>query len=114
MAKTSRAAKTVSVACKLPQGLHIHLPGQVEPIKLHGSASPYAIAGHGITAGVPVDAWEAIKTLYADAKWLTNGFVFANGDPQDTADEAAERKDEKAGFEPIDPAKLAGPITPAE
>ena len=114
MAKTSRAAKTVSIACKLPQGLHIHLPGQVQPVVLHGSASPYAIAGHGITAGVPVDVWEAIKTLHNEAKWLTNGFVFANGEPRDTADEAAERKDTKAGFEPIDPASLTGNLTTAE
>ena len=114
MAKTARSAQTVSIACKLPQGLHIHIPGRKDALKLHGSASPYAIAGHGITAGVPVDVWEAAKQLHADAKWLANGFVFANGDPQDTADEAAEREDEKAGFEPIDPKALNGAITPAE
>lgn len=111
--KVARSAKTVSVACKLPSGLHIHLPGQHEPIKLHGSASPYAIAGHGITAGVPVETWDAIKTQYADAKWLKDGFVFANGKPQDTADEAKDREAIKSGLEPIKPDEAHGAITPA-
>lgn len=114
MAKTARSAKTVTIACKLPQGLHIHLPGQKEPVKLHGAHSPYAIAGHGMTAGVPVETWEAIKTLHADAKWLANDFVFANGDPQDAADEATERQGEKSGFEPIDPNSAPGGITKAD
>jgi hypothetical protein len=109
MAKVARAAQTVSVACKLPQGLHIHLTGHPHIIKLHGSHSPYAIAGHGITAGVSADVWEAVKVQYADAAWLKNGFVFANGAPQDTADEAEERQGVKSGFEPIDPAAPGGP-----
>lgn len=116
MAKTARSAKTVSVACKLPQGLHIHLEGQRDTVKLHGSASPYAIAGHGITAGVPVDTWEAIQKQYADARWLKGGFVFANGNPQDTADEAADNAGNRSGFEPVDPNSpdARGIITAAE
>lgn len=114
MAKTARSAQTVSIACKLPQGLEIHLPDMPQPVKLHGFTSPFALAGHGITQGIPVDVWEAIKVRYADAAWLKNGHVFANGDPKDTNAEATERKGVKAGFEPVDPNELPGGITNAD
>jgi hypothetical protein len=105
MPAVKRSAKTVSIACKLPQGLHIHLDGRREPIKLHGQNSPFNIAGHGITQGVSVDDWAAIQAQYKESPWLKNGFVFANGDGDDLAEEADDRKDVQTGFEPIDPRK---------
>lgn len=102
----ARAAEGLSIACKLPSGLHIKHHDLGIDLKLHGSHSPYAVAGHGITRGVPVDVWNAIKTVYADAAWLKNEVVFATTDPESAADKAEEREDVKAGFEPIDPDNL--------
>lgn len=102
----ARATEGLSIACKLPSGLHIKHESLGIDLKLHGSHSPYAVAGHGITRGVPVDTWNAIKTLHADAAWLQNEVVFATTDPESAADKAEEREEARAGFEPIDPEKL--------
>ena len=103
MANVKRSAKTVSIACKLPQGLTIHLNGQREPVTLHGANSHFNIAGHGITQNVPVETWEAIQKQHAHALWLKNGFVFANSDGDDLQEEATDKKALKNGFEAIDP-----------
>jgi len=103
MANVKRSAKTVSIACKLPQGLTIHLTGQREPVQLHGANSHFNIAGHGITQNVPVETWEAIQKQHAHALWLKNGFVFANSDGDDLQEEASDKKALRNGFEPIDP-----------
>jgi hypothetical protein len=105
MPAVKRSAKTVSIACKLPQGLIIHLAGQREPLRLHGANSHYNIGGFGITQNVPVEVWEAIQKQHAHALWLKNGFVFANSDGGDLAEEANDKVKEKNGFEPIDPNK---------
>jgi hypothetical protein len=103
MPAVKRSAKTVSIACKLPQGLTVHLDGVREPIKLHGANSPYNIAGHGITQNVPVEHWEGIQKQHAHALWLKNGFVFANGDGDELVEEAEDKLKHRNGFEPIDP-----------
>lgn len=115
--KTSTAsADFVTVACKLPQGLHIMLDGQREPLKLHGSQSPYARFGHGMTQ-VRADTWEQVEKQYGErdgvdhngrpctlprAAWLESGAVFAHNKPQSTNDMSKERQDVRAGFERID------------
>ena len=107
MAAPKRSAKTVSIACKLPQGLTVHLlteNGEAGPIvKLHGANSPFNIAGHGITQNVPVEHWEAIQKQHGHALWLKNGFVFANSNGDDLQEEAGDKVKQKNGFEPIDP-----------
>jgi len=105
MANVKRSAKTVSIACKLPQGLTIHLDGRREPIQLHGANSHYNIAGHGITQNVAVEDWEAIQKQHAHALWLKNGFVFANSSGDDLKEEADDKTANRNGFEPIDPNK---------
>lgn len=106
MATKKSSSPTVNIACKLPQGLVIHLPERVT-LKLHGYHSPYAHSGHGVTRGVPAAHWDAVKTLHADATWLKNELVFAMPDLDSVNDKAEERADVQTGFEPIDPAKLA-------
>lgn len=95
------AAGFVTVACRLPQGLIIELPDGSE-LKLHGTASAFAVAGHGMTQ-VKEDVWAFVQTMHADAKWLTSGAVFAMENPGEAAAKAKERKDVDAGFDPIDP-----------
>lgn len=100
--KKQSASDFVSVACKLPQGLHIHSEEHMLNVKLHGSASPFAIGGHGMTQ-VNAAQWAKIEEIYKDAKWLKSEAVFAMNKQQDASDKAVDLKDERRGFEPIDP-----------
>ena len=101
-AAARKTASTYTLACKLPQGLTIPLPGG-RTIKLHGSASPFAIANHGMTQGIAEDDWTAIQTIYAGKLWLVNEAVFAMPRAEDASAKAIELKDADRGFEPIDP-----------
>jgi hypothetical protein len=105
MATKSKSNGFVTVACKLPQGLIISVPDTDIKVKLHGTHSPYAVAGHGLTE-VRSDVWEAIETYYKEhsgAKWLGTS-VFVSSRREDAVDEATEKADENYGFDPIDPA----------
>ena len=106
--KNISSSDTVTVACKLPQGLRICIPELNIDIKLHGSMSPYAVGEHGITQGVNAAQWAAVEahSMHGSARWLTSEAVFALNKPQDVSDKATERKDVRAGFEPIDPDDL--------
>lgn len=97
-----KAAEFVNVACRLPQGLIIQLPsGNV--VKLQGTQSPYAVAGHGITRGVPAALWAEVEAAYSEAKWLQQDLVFAMPDLDSVNAKAQERQAVRAGFEKIDP-----------
>ena len=103
--KNIASGDTVTIACKLPQGLHIQIPEQGIDIKLHGSASPFAIGGHGMTQGVNAAHWAAVEAhpVHGQSKWLASEAVFSMNKPQDASDKAVDRKDVRVGFEPIDP-----------
>lgn len=106
---TGVAPDFVVVCCKLPGGINVAVPGTDIKIKLHGSHSPYAVFGHGRT-NVSRAEWEAVESYYAThpgALWLHNGVVFAEKDAESATDHSRDRQDVKAGFEPVDPAKLA-------
>lgn len=109
----NRSAEMLTIACKLPQGLSIPMP-EGPNVVLNGSLSPFALAGHGMTDVKPA-AWAIIEEKYADASWLKNEVVFAMGDRDSAVDKAEDRKDVKAGFEPVDPkAAAAKGITKAD
>jgi hypothetical protein len=101
--KNVSSTDVVTVACKLPSGLHIISHEHGIDIKLHGAGSPFAIGGHGMTQGIPADKWALVEEVYKDAKWLTSEAVFAMNKPQDASDKATDRKDERVGFEGINP-----------
>lgn len=108
----NKTAEMLTIACKLPQGLRIKLEDDTE-IKLHGMHSPFAMAGHGMT-DVKASTWAAVEKQYAEAPWLVNELVFAVGDRDSAVDKAEDNKDNKSGFEPVDPVKPAPGITKAE
>lgn len=112
--RNAKAQPGLTIACKLPTGLHIKIPELKIDLKLHGSHSAYEVAGHGMTRGVDAAMWAKIEAHYADAAWLKNGFVFASTSPESAADQAEEREDEKSGFEPIDPDALPRGIEQGE
>lgn len=103
--KSVSSGDTLTIACKLPQGLRIMIPEQNIDIKLHGAMSPYAIGGHGMTQGINAAEWAAVEAhpVHGQSKWLKNEVVFAMNKPQDASDKAIDRQDVRAGFEPIDP-----------
>ena len=112
-----RSADYVTVACKLPQGMTIPVQGLLHPVKLHGTNSPFARFGAGMTE-VKADVWQQILKQYGErdgtdrfgnrcinpqAAWLANGVVFAHSAPKNVNSEAKEREKQRIGFEPIDP-----------
>jgi hypothetical protein len=101
--KRPSGSDQVTIACKLPQGLHIKLPSTGKMIKLHGSATPYAVAGHGMTSGITGAQWDEIEATYPDALWHKSGAVFVSKRKEDASAQAVERKAENVGFNPIDP-----------
>ena len=101
--KNVASSDVVTVACKLPSGLHIISHEHKIDIKLHGAGSPFAIGGHGMTQGIPADKWALVEEVFKDAKWLTSEAVFAMNKPQDASDKAVDRVNERIGFEGIDP-----------
>lgn len=95
---------TVTVACKLPNGLILDIPGAKEPVLLNGANHPDAIAGHGLTE-VPADFWEAWTKQYPDFQPLKKELIFAQGGERSAISKAKERKGEKSGLEGLDPDK---------
>lgn len=101
----------VTVACKLPNGVIMDIPGAKEPVVLNGANHPEAIAGHGLTE-VDADFWEAWSKLYADFQPLKKEMIFAQGSERSATSKAKERKDEKSGLEGLDPDKPAPNVEP--
>lgn len=98
-AKTSQVTgtATVTVGCKLPNGLRLPLSnGQV--LHLTGSTN-----GAGLTFGVPTDVWDDVKVQYANSKFLKDGLVFAHEKNEVVQAELVEKRKEKTGFDAIDP-----------
>lgn len=107
-----RSADMLTIACKMPQGLHIPMPDG-SMLKLHGTHSPFALMGHGMT-DVKTATWNIVEDTYANAPWLVNEVVFAMGDKESAADKAEDRQAVKAGFEPVDPLKMPAGLMKAE
>lgn len=113
------AAGTVSVACRLPAGLYVDVRGH-GMLKFKGENDRTTFiekegrGWHGITTGVPKDAWDALTEQYAGAKWLKEGFVFAASKSKDVAKEAIELGERDAGFNPIDPDTLGVQTAPED
>ena len=100
--KTS-PADTVTIACKLPQGLRIPLPTTGGELVIKGSGHPGAHSGHGYTHGIPKEVWAEIEAHYGEKAWFKNEHVFAMVQMEDATAKAQEREDVPAGFEAIDP-----------
>ena len=102
---------SVSVACKLPNGLIIEHDGQ--KVRLNGSNSSQVIGGFGITHGIDqafFDAWLAKSKEYDP---VAKGMIWAHGKPNDTLAMAKEMATEKNGFEGLDPKKPGKDLEPA-
>lgn len=103
---------TVTVGCKIPNGLHLDLGGK--RVTLNGSHSSRVIGGYGLTEGVPADFFEAWLQTYADSPAVTNGLVFAQENAADVRAQALDQADIRTGLEPLDPTKPGRDLAPED
>lgn len=109
-------AEQVTVACKIPMGLHMDLvadpaklkdrkpedpPLETRRVTLNGGNSADAVVGYGMTV-VDKDFWDAWAKQNANNPLLTNHEIWALPRPDSAAAKAKEEtKDVKTGLEPI-------------
>ena len=117
------SGRTVSIGCKLPNGLIIRFEKfdnesksyqTINDIELQGANSSKIIGGYGLTDGVDADLFAEWLRMHKDDEIVRLGIVFQQTTPQRAADAAKERAGVKTGFEPIDPDKPGRQIEPAD
>ncbi|WP_046901578.1 hypothetical protein [Gluconobacter oxydans] len=107
----TRTGNTVTVACKLPNGLVLKV-GESKVI-LAGSNSSRVIGGYGLTA-IPADLWAEWQKAHADTPFIKKNIVFMQTTAAKAEAQAGEQSEVKTGFEGLDPDKPAAGITPVE
>ncbi len=126
-------AGTVSVACKLPNGLALRVFKMIphsepvmgggtreteiavplgETVVLKGYAAPFGMApdapvagGYAITAGVDADFWATWIGQNAEHPAVKNGLIFAAERVDSVQKQAKEQTEIKCGLEALDPEK---------
>lgn len=88
-------SSTVTVGCKLPNGLVLELAGQRH--ELAGARTAKA-GGYGLTP-VPADFWQAWAQKYAGFPPLEAGLIFAQTTPEKAAGQAKEQASLRTGME---------------
>ena len=123
------AGATVTVACKIPNGIimrvheqhdfHETVPGgpprpakrAVEKARFNiaGPAAPFGMVpktdvagGYALTHNVPKDLWDAFKAQHSDSDMIVNKLLFAYEKPEATVSEAKNARKNLSGLEPID------------
>lgn len=112
-----RASETVTVGCKLPNGLHCDIKQAGQPVErftLAGTNGSRVIGGFGITRDVPRKSWERWLALNEGLDFVKNGFVFAMGQAESVESKAKELASMRNGMEPKDPEAPAAGITKAD
>lgn len=105
-------AQTVTVGCKLPHGLYLDIGDK--RVTLLGSNSSLVIGGHGITENVDREFFDKWLSLHKDSAAVKGGFIFAHDKTNSVKSEAEEKKDNRNGFEGLDPDKPAPGIAPVD
>lgn len=120
--------ETVTVACKLPNGLVLRVFNMVErselvlgggsrkikqavqsdhaPIKINGCAAPFGspqalYGGYALTPNVPKDVFDEWLKQNADADVVRNNLIFAADKTDYVADKATEQRDLTSGLQPL-------------
>lgn len=109
-----QSPSTVFVAMNYPHNVKFTVPdrdGMMCEVELVGNAAELRgkkmgilpVGAYGITE-IGADAWTYIKTKYAGLPLIRNGLIFATERSERYAEAAAaERKDIRNGYEPVDP-----------
>lgn len=120
--------QTVTVACKLPNGLHLDIFREEKfPVKtIHGtvmeekryirtgqrvtvkgvkrrSDDAGLAAGFALTHGVPKEIWDGWLAANKDSAIVQNGIIFATGNSNDARAKAREHEKQVSGLEPLNP-----------
>lgn len=135
-------AGTVSVACKLPNGLALRVFTMIphsepvmgggvretelavqhgETVTLKGYAAPFGMApeapvagGYAITTGVDADFWATWLAQNAEHPAVKNGLIFAAERIDSVQKQAKEQAEVRCGLEPLDPDKPMRGIAKAD
>jgi hypothetical protein len=105
------AGETVIVCCKLPNGLHLDLPGARRvtvrgPALEFGKVPSFIIAGgFALTPDVPQAHWDEWLKTHEGMDIVTKGFIFAHKDQRSADAHAREMAQERTGLEALDPDK---------
>lgn len=128
-AKAAGSSKTVTVACKIPNGLQLRLFNMVpfdEPVigggvrqskraeqvgdivVLKGFAVPFGhtpehqiVGGYGLTAGVSREFFEQWLLQNKDHPAVKGGLIFSADGQHEAVDRAKERRALRSGLEPL-------------
>lgn len=107
---------TVTIACKLPNGIIIER-GE-KRVRINGwNNNTIQGLSHGITHEVPVDLWEWWKNEFKDSTLVKDGYIFAEESAKRAEDKAKDRKEQKSGHEQLPKIKktdAAGALGEAE
>lgn len=99
----SKATSTVTVGCKVANGIVMQVGDQA--VDINGFNQQVVVGGHGITRDVPKDLWEAWLEENKNRKLCTGGFIFADESTKSVNSEAGEKVDNQSGTEPLVPPK---------
>lgn len=102
---------TVTVGCKLPNGLHLDVQGKRHT--LAGANSSRIIGGYGLTE-VPKDFWDAWVAEHKDFPPVVNGEIFAQATSKSAEDKAKDQAEVRSGFEGLNPDNPAPGVAQAE
>src|SRR5438093_12261515 len=95
---------TVTVGCKLPNGLILELSdnsGSTKKVHIKGANASELVGGHGITHDVDKEFMDAWMAKNKDLSFVKNGFLFVHGKADSAVAEAKEKAKEKTGAEPL-------------
>jgi hypothetical protein len=139
--KPQAATGTVTVACKLPNGLYLDIgrkgdtagftrrfevrgPAQQEntdmrprgrmpdgTMMLHHKQPVVTPGGYALTSGIPEDFWLQWLEEHKEMEIVKKNFIFAMPRPADAAARAREQAELRTGLEPISQDKPAPGIT---
>ena len=127
-----KASNTVTVACKLPNGLILRVFDMVETsevvqggyrdvkiarprpeqFEVRGNAIPIGVPnfpvpemadGFAITRGCPKELWDLWEEQNKHSHLVQKGLIFSSSSINALRDEIKNRRDLKSGLEPIDP-----------
>lgn len=112
-------AETVTVACKIPNGIYLDLRKgeQLIRVKLNGPGMPIPLDpkkplprkkiedAAALTFGVDKEFWEQWLKKHKDYGPVKAGLIFAHEQQESVIDQARERSKVLTGLEAIDPNK---------
>jgi hypothetical protein len=109
------SSETVTVACRLPQGIHLDIVKHGElrkRVTLNGANSRWTVAGFGITEHVPKAFFEQWLADHQELPAVKNGLIFAHKQKASVEAQAEDKADLKSGLDPMDPKKPGKDIAP--